>query len=79
MTLEEVKKEVEKSLLIEFDYKGNNYTASGGKGAVFWIFCKNGEDIGTVEGFDNVFTYKFIEGKSILDLVDEIEPEIEFD
>ena len=78
-TFEEVKYETKRSLLIEFDYHGNNYTASGGQDANYWVFCKNQEEVGSVYGFDNVFTYKFVEGKSIIDLFDEIEPSIEFD
>lgn len=79
MTLEYVKEEVKKSLLIEFDYNGNNYTATGGKGANYWVFSKNREEVGSVYGYKNVFTYKFVEGKSIVELFDEIEPSIEFD
>lgn len=78
-TLEYVKEEVKISLLIEFDYNGNNYTASGGKNANYWVFCKNEEEVGSVYGYDNVYTYKFVEGKSIIELFDEIEPSIEFD
>ncbi|MBB5219670.1 hypothetical protein HNP77_002052 [Treponema rectale] len=79
MTIEEVKEEAKKSLLIEFNYKGNNYTVSGGEDAKYWIFFKNEEKVGSVYGFNNVFTYKFVEGKSIVELFDEIEPSIEFD
>ena len=79
MTLEEVMKETEHNLNIEFMYNNNWYAAVGGENAEFWCFYKNGEDVGEIEGFDNVFTFKFIEGKSIIDLFDEIEPSIEFD
>ena len=78
-TIDEVKEEIKRSLLIEFNYNGNNYTASGGEDANYWIFCKNEEKIGSSYGFENVFTFKFVEGKSILDIFDEIQSNIEFD
>ena len=46
--------------------------------AVFWVFYKNEEEVGTINEFENVFTYKFIEDKSMLDVFDEIEPTLCF-
>lgn len=77
--LKEIMDEAESNLNIEFPYKEDWYVAAGGEGAVYWCFYKNGEEVGDIEGFENVFTYKFIDGKSILDVFDEIEPDIEFD
>ena len=79
MTLEEVKKETKDNLNIEFSFNGNWFAIAGGDDAFFWTFYKNGEDVGEVEGFENVFTFKFIEGKSIVEVFEEIEPTIEFD
>ena len=79
MTLEEVKKETRKNLNIEFSFNGNWFIAAGGEGAFFWTFYKNGEDVGDVEGFENVFDFKFIDGKSITEVFDEIVSTIEFD
>ena len=79
MTLEEVKEETKNNLNVEFSFNGDWYAAAGGEDAFFWTFYKNGEDVGDVEGFENVFDFKFIDGKSITDVFDEIEPTIEFD
>ncbi|MCR5621681.1 MAG: hypothetical protein K6G18_07475 [Treponema sp.] len=72
--------EARRTLQIHFTYNGSLYSATGGKGAVYWYFSKDeNDDIGSVNGFENVFTYKFIEGKSILDLFDEIKNSMVFE
>ena len=78
LSLEEFHEEVKKYLHIYIYYNDVEYAATCGEDHNYWCFYKDDEEIGDVEGFENAFNYKFIDGKSINELYYDIRDDIAF-